>query len=440
MNAAVVLSVIAFAAPGPVTGVGAPQRQVVAQNLFAADLFAFAEKAIAEQRFDDARTLLFALISDRDRDVRLEAEFRIAKLDAASGKSRDAAVRLRRILDERPDAQPVRLELAAQLAQMGDLAAARRELRYARAGFLPPEVAQLVDRFSQSLRSSKSFGGSVQFGTTADSNINRATRSDTLGTVIGDFTLDEDAKGKSGYGLSIDSQAYFRLPIGAHRLTVTGSQSADLYRHKQFNDVSAELKAGPELSIRAANLSLTVGITRRWFGGDRFMDSAALQATLAGPLTPRTQGRLNLSAAKVKNHRNQLEDGRSFSASVEMERALSLRTGVGIAFSAIRQDLRDPGYSTRSGQLTLVGYQTVGRMTFVASGSVGRLVADDRLLLYPEKRDDWTKRLGLGLTFRRFELLGFSPSAQFSWERNESSIEIYDYRRRAFELGIAKAF
>ena len=140
MNAAVVLSVIAFAAPGPVTGVGAPQRQVVAQNLFAADLFAFAEKAIAEQRFDDARTLLFALISDRDRDVRLEAEFRIAKLDAASGKSRDAAVRLRRILDERPDAQPVRLELAAQLAQMGDLAAARRELRYARAGFLPPEI------------------------------------------------------------------------------------------------------------------------------------------------------------------------------------------------------------------------------------------------------------------------------------------------------------
>lgn len=409
-------------------------------GLTAADIFALSDQAIADQRATDARVLLAALLSDRDVEVRNEAAFRLAKIDAASGQLRVAAVRLRRILDEQPDAQPVRLELAALLAKMGDENAARREIRYARAGGLPPEVAQMVDRFSQTLRSSKPFGGSVQFGVLSDSNINRATRSDTLGTVIGDFTLDEDAKERSGQGLSIDSQTFGRLPIGRHQLTVTLSQSSDLYRHKQFNDVSAALTAGPELSFKAARLNLSIGLTRRWFGDHRFTNGSVAQAVLTTPISPSTQSRFALTASDVKNHRNRLESGRSYFAGLELEKALSSRTGVGISLSAARRDLRDPGYSNRSAQLGLVHYRTFGRMTLVGSASVGRLVADERLLLYPAKRQDWTKKLSIGATFRKAEFMGFSPSAQFSWERNSSSIEIYDYHRRAVEFGIARAF
>jgi len=298
----------------------------------------------------------------------------------------------------------------------------------------------MVDRFSQTLRSSKPFGGSVQFGISSDSNINRATRSDTLGTVIGDFTLDEDAKERSGQGLSIDSQTYARLPIGRHQLAVTLSQSSDLYRHKEFNDVSAALTAGPELTFKATRLNLSVGLTRRWFGGDRFTDGGVVQAILTSALSPSTQGRFALAASDVDNHRNPLESGRSYSAGLDLEKALSSRTGVGISLSAARRDLRDPGYSNRSAQFGLVGYRAFGRMTLIGGATVGLLVADQRLLLYPEKRSDWTKRLSLGATFRKVEFMGFSPSAQFSWERNGSSIEIYEYRRTAVEFGVARAF
>jgi len=349
-------------------------------------------------------------------------------------------VAYRRILDERPDAQPVRLELAAHLARMGDLDAARRELRHARSGRLPGEVAQLVDRFSQALRSSRPIGGSLQIGTNADSNINRATRSDTLGTVIGDFTLDEDAREKSGRGLAVDSQAYYALPFGQHRFLITGSESLDVYRNSEFNDVSASLTAGPEFAIRGTRLTLSAGVARRWFGGKRFTDSRTAQLSLAVPLTSSMQGRIDLTGANVTNHRNPLESGNIYSGGIELEKALSFGSGVGLSATVLRQSSRNAGYSTTSGQAALIGYRTFGRATLVGSASIGHLVADERLLLYPRRRADWTMRLGLGATFRRIEFMGFSPTAEIGWERNLSSIEIYDYRRRTLELGMAKAF
>ncbi len=416
------------------------QKPVEHSNLVAGDLFALADLAIADGRTDDARTMLTALRQDRDADVRLEASFRLARLDAASGNMQEAAVRYRQILDERPDAQPVRLELAAHLAKMGDMGAARRELRYARAGELPSDVAQLVDRFSQTLRSSKPFGGSVQIGTVADSNINRATRADTLGTVIGDFILDAGAKEHSGYGLSIDSQTYGRVPLGSHQFTLTLSQSSNLYRKQRYNDVSAAITAGPELEVGTSRLNLSAGVTRRWFGGDKYTGGAVARAVLTTPISSTAQGRAYLGTGKITNHLNGLESGWSHSAEIEVEKALSVRMGIAVSISAARQDLRDPGYSSKSANVALVGYRTFGQTTFVGSASLGRLVADERLILYPEKRSDRTKRLGLGATFRAIELLGLSPSAQFSWERNDSTIAIYDYRRRAFELGISRAF
>jgi molecular chaperone DnaK len=59
-------------------------------------------------------------------------------------KYREGAVLLREILDEKPDAARVRLELARLQAEMGNRAAAERELRAAEAAGLPPEVERMV--------------------------------------------------------------------------------------------------------------------------------------------------------------------------------------------------------------------------------------------------------------------------------------------------------
>jgi hypothetical protein len=79
-------------------------------------------------------------------------------------------------------------------------------------------------------------------------------------------------------------------------------------------------------------------------------------------------------------------------------------------------------------------------MTVTAGAEFGRLRADEKLALFPEKRSDRYSRLSFGATLRRFSFHGFAPVVRFTVERNRSSIAFYDYRRTRTEVGVANAF
>jgi len=421
---------IAAAAPHPVAITAtAPQLLQIAERL---------------ERAGDmvkAKAILAALAADPSSDIRNEARFRSAKLLAAEGQTSRAALLLRQVIDERPDALPVRLELAALLDKMGDKDGAWRQVRAAQALGLPPEVARIVDRYSEALRARRPFGASLEIALAPDSNINRATRSDTLGTVFGDFAIDPNAKAKSGTGVALNAQAYRRLSLGDDAdLLVRMTALGNLYRHKEYNEIAADVAAGPELTLGHNRIQAEAGLTQRWFGQKRFMRSVRVAAVVSHPLGRRTLLRISGSAALVDNQLNDLQDGKSFSGQLSAEHALSATTGIAATFGMDRESLKDPGYSTTGWRAGLTGWRDFGRVTLSAGAEFGRLHADERLLLFPDKREDRSSRFSLGATFRQLQFRGFAPVARFSIERNRSSIAFYDYRRTRTELGFIRAF
>lgn len=410
-------------------------------TLSAPQLLGWADTARA--RGDDATATRIYRVMQQDADprVRAEARFRLAKLLAATGKRSDAATVLRQLLDDQPDATAARFALAQLLVGLGDEAAARRELRAIRASELPIEVARLVDRFSEALRVRKPFGASIELAMAPDSNINRATRSDTIGTVLGPFDIDDEGKAKSGVGVAARAQAYRRFDLGGEASFLARiSGSADLYRDSDFSDWSLDAAVGPELRLGSNRLRLEAGASRRWFGGDKFVSSARVSAAVTRPLGSRTQVRLSGSASLIDNHVNELQDGKAYAGSLGIERALSPTTGVAFTIAGERQALADPAYSTRSWRTSLIGWRDIGRATVTAAFDYGRLKADDRLILFPDKRRETFTRLSLGATFRQLTFASFSPVLRYSIERNKSSIEFYDYGRRRTEVGIVRAF
>ena len=352
-----------------------------------------------------------------------------------------AATLLRALLDEQPGAQRVRLELARVLDLMGDEAGARRALREAQAGGLPADVARLVDRYSAALRAQKPLGASIDIALAPDSNINRATRAQTLGTVLGDFVLEEDARQRSGVGLALRGQGYARLPLGSGaNLFGRVSGSADLYRDGAFNDFALAATAGPELRSGADRFSLEAGGLWRWYGGQPYSRAATIGLNYFHPLGRKAQLRATGSLAFVDNRRNALQDGRTYSASLSYERALSARAGVGITLSAERQALREAAYSSWSAQATLFAYRELGPITLVATLGHGRLWADQRFPLFPEARADRLYRASLGATFRNLRIGIFAPFLRATYERNRSNTEIHDFRKLRTEIGVSRAF
>lgn len=414
---------------------------VTIRDLSAAQLFVFAENAEKAGDFDAAIAIYKGLTADPAPEIRGEARFRHGKLLAAQKRYSDAAVLYRAILDEQPDAQRVRLELAAMLAVLGDLGAAQRELRLAQAGGLPPEVARLIDQYTNALRANKPYGASFEIAIAPDNNINRATRSETLDTIIAPFDLSEDAQAQSGIGLAAKSQLYFRTGIDKHsRLLVRLSGSADIYRQKQFNDVSLGVQAGPELVSGKDRFNFAGGINYRWFGGAHYSTIISVSGGLQHPTGAQSQIVANASISDYDNRQNKLQDGTIYAGSVGYERAFSNRFGGGVTFGAVRQSLSDPGYATTSGAFNAYAFREMGKATLVASAGYSHLKADQRLFLFPRLRVDDRYSVSLAATFRQIQFKGFAPVLRVEYERNASTVGLYDYNRVAGSFGLTRAF
>lgn len=411
-------------------------------QMTAAELFDYADKARGAGDFQTAENAYRALMQDVNPEYRIEARFRLASMLAKrQGKLREAATLYREILDEKPDATGVRLELANVLAAMGEVESARRELRAAQASGLPPDVERLVRFYARALSSPKRFGGGLEVALAPSNNINRATGSDTLGTIIGDFIIDESAKAKSGVGLSLRGQAYYRPPISDNAdLLLRISSSADLYKEKRFDDIVLQGEIGPQFRFGTDRLALSAIVAHRWFGLDSYSSSYGANGNFQHPLGKRGQLRLDGSVIRTDNEVNSLQDSTRYSLAAAVDRAFTQSFGGGVQLSGSREASADPGYSTAQGGISTYLFRDIGRTTAVLNLSYTHLEADKRLFIYPERRKDDRYAVSVSGTFRGLRFGTFAPLLRLSYERNVSTIEIYDFSRFGAEIGITAAF
>lgn len=437
---------LALAAPPPTTGSTPPAasagpQSVRIENLSPVAMFALADRARAANRIDDAVGFYDALSHDPNPDIRAEARFRKGMMLAGLRRYRDAAVAFRALLDEKPDAVRARLELARMLAAIGDEAAARRELRQVEATGLPASVAVTVGQFDRSLRSLKRFGGSFEVAVAPDSNINRATRSRTLDTIIAPITLSDDARSNSGVGIHTAGQAYGRLRL-ADSLTLIprGSVLANLFRSSEFDDVAASALVGLEWQRNQDRITPSVGRTWRWYGNRLYARTDAVTLDWLHVLGRRAQLVASGSVSQATYLQNDLQSGMIGDLSFSVERALSARAGGSLTVSGSRQSARDPAYATWSGGVSGLGWRELGKTTIFASAGLRRTEGDAALFLFGDRRREWLVTARAGATFRALTVKSFAPYVRVSYERNASSLQIYNYSRIATEIGITRAF
>lgn len=410
-------------------------------RLSAPDLFVLADEARATRSYDDAAKIYEALLSDADLDVRVEARFRLAMMRAEQGRYADAAVGLRHVLDTKPDALRVRLELARVLEALGDEAGARRALRQARAAGLPADVAITVDRFDLALRSRRRFGGSVDVAIAPDSNINRATRARTLDTAIAPLILSDDARAQSGIGLRLGGQAYGRFNVGDRLALVPRvAAQASLYRDQRFDDVTGTALVGLEWRIGRDRLTPAVGAGRRWYGTRRYAASATGAFDWLHTAGDRAQLLVHGGIARTNYQLNDLQNGYLFDASASWDAAVTTTAGWGASLSGYRQTARDPGYALVSGSIGFLAWRDLGAWTLTATTGLSRLEGDRKLFLFADRRKEWLVRAGVAVTARDLTVAGFAPVFRLNLERNRSSVDLYSYRRIAVDVGIIRAF
>ena len=422
----------------PVDGITAP----ASATLTPAQLFDFADQARDAGDLASAEAAYRALATNPQMDIRNEARFRLAQmLSDRRQDHRGAAVLLRQILDEQPDVARVRLELARMQALLGNLREAGRELRAAQAAGLPPEVERLVRFYASTLAAQRPYGATVEVALAPDSNINRATSSETLETVIGDFELDKDARARSGLGLATKASAFLRLGVEPGTdLLVRANGYGRVYRQGDFNDMVASLQAGPQYRSGKDRINVLGSAAWRWFGGTPYSCAYGVTGDWSHPLSTTAQLRIDGGAIHTHDRLNALRSANRLSLGAGVDKAFSARTGGGLRLSGAREIANDAGYSTASGGLDAYLYRETGRTTAVLRAGYDHLEADARLFLYPRRRIDDRISASIAGTFRALRVGALAPQVTLGYEKSFSTIGLYDYSRASVEIGIVAAF
>ena len=420
----------------------APATPATPIALTPAQLFELADARQGAGDFAAAASFYRALATNPNPDLRIEARFRLAMMLAdKQHQLSEAATQLRLILDEKPRAARVRLELARIQAMRGNTSAAARELRAAEASGLPPEVEQNVRFYAQAIDAKRHTGGSLELALAPDSNVNRATRASSLGTVLGDFTLDQNARAHSGLGLALRGQGFGRIALSPRvALLARLSGSASLYRDTAFNDVAISPQIGPVIALGRDRLTLSAGPAWRWFGTEPYSFALSGSANYLHPIGRRSQLRLDASLGQVTYRFNRLQNGKALSLAAGLDRAFTPRFGGGLQLVGNRQSAADPGYATASIGANGYLFREMGKTTLSLAASYSHLAADERLQIFPRQRIDNFYALSLAGNFRGFRLGSLAPLARIRYERNQSTVGLYDFNRLSGELGITTAF
>jgi hypothetical protein len=417
------------------------QTSSTVSGLNAAQMLALASRFEHDNKAAAAEQIYSALEMDPDRQVRNEARFRHAQLLEMRGNFSAAITLYRAILAEQPDAQRVRIELAAVLAKIDDNAGARRELRLAQAGGLPPEVARVVDQYSAALRSTAPFGASMEFALAPSTNINRATSASTLDTIIAPFQLSDDARAQSGVGVELGGQFFARAALSRETaLTFRVAAQADLYHQASFDDDVASAQIGVETWLGSTQIRTFIGRSYRWFGNEPYADTNTLSLDIEHSLNERSKISAEVAVGQADYRLNDLQSGPIYTASALYEIALSQTNGVGFGPTYERQDANDAGYATTATGVQLLLWDELPNTSLFAELRGSELEADARLSLFPKRREDTQGTVTVGATLPQFRVFGFEPTVQLSYERNNSTVGIYDYSRFAGALGFQKAF
>ncbi len=421
------------------------ENGVCTLRMTAPQLLVEAEKLVTARRFDQARPMLLALRSAPE--MAMETHFLTGFVDAETGDLNAAAKEFRAVLRERPDVTRARLELARVLMLQHKDAAADHHFRLAEEDKdLPPEIQRTISDARSIIRNRKNWNFNIDVGFAPDSNINNATSARLVNSIYGNNTieLDDEARRKKGIGqtLGLSGGVRLRMSDGLAMLIDADGQVIN-QKGKSADDISALLAAGPELTLKNdARISVQALGVKRWYGGRDAQSGGGARLSYQQNLTHGQRIGFQLDARKVSSGFGGAYGGWQTSANATYERVVDRSLIASATLFVRRESLHLDAYSnTEFGGSLGIGGELPHGINAGLSAGISRVLFDAPLMiLSPDDRKDWRFNGRVYIGARSIRLLGFSPSLTYTYNRADSSLDLYRTTRHRLQIGLARYF
>jgi hypothetical protein len=450
LAAALALALCAALVPGTASAQALVDRcvaQTCKARLTGPELLAEIQKLVDAKRYDDAKPLLAALSAAPQYGF--ETRFLTGFIAEQTGDYVHAVNIFRDMLTADPGQTRVRLELARTYLAMGRPQSADKQFRLAQQDDeLPPDIARAIRSVRDTIRSRRAWSVNVDFGIAPDSNINSATSANTINVLFGNqpipVTLNQNAKARSGTGITGTIDAGARLPIAKDwSLVADFNASGADYKGVDYDDYSFELAAGPEYRLSSASRLRVQGVgAERLYGGKIASQQIGVKLGFDTNITRSQRIGIQIDARRTDAHFDHNYDGWQIGAYATYERAIAKSLVASGSVYVRRDELRVAPYSdTEIGMMLGVGGELPKGFNVGLSGGISRARYDAPVPLFSlDPRGDWRYNARLAVGNRAIRVWGFSPSVSVSYGRIDSTLPFYASSRTRFRFALARYF
>jgi outer membrane protein len=373
-----------------------------------------------------------------------EALFLMGEINSEQNKFAEAIPYYRKIIVDHPNIVRVRLDLARALFETGEDDAAEYNFHLALAeGDLPNTVIDNVERYLAIIRSRRHFVYSVNVGIAPDTNLNKATASDHV-TLFGlPFALSQDARQKSGIGVTGTVAGEYRADLTPNMRWRSG---ALLYGLKypsasEFDDAQARGSMGPQWFFNNGDLSVLGVAQKRWYGekaystgvggrleGQRWMTKQFLYSGYFEGVSSSYQTQPFLDGYY-------LDQGNFFD--YYLTPSSFVRATLGFGYQKAESDVFSNWYYK-------VGLAYQREFAYGITANVAPEVQwtnyQETDPLFGVRRQDRQIFVKLSLYKRDFTIFGFAPVVSYSYTTSQSNQSLFKFDRNQFQLGFTRQF
>lgn len=413
----------------------------------AADDLNALQQLLQQQQSDKAWQLAQQLQASQEGEPQFDYLFGLAA--RAAGQFHQAVFALERAVLALPDAPEIRLALAVSYFELGNMTAANTQLTMLAGRALPPEPAQLVQRYLQRIRDLPDptlgyWQNWLQLGFGLDSNPNSGVDDELVNIpLLGDVRLFRQSVAQQSSFADLQAQLSWIKPLDQQRAYYL---AAGLL-HSQFQeDTVAErsylqILAGYQTRLNKVQLTSELFYRPIRLDGDSYLNYQGVRTSVSYPVFAQANLGLDVSYSG-QNYQQQdgldrdqwLTDGWWSWRSLLAEHKLSLRYGQD------QMAQRRTDFHARILRGISYRWQLQWHPHWQSTVLLEYLQGDFRQIhpLYGVTRADHMRKAEWELSYQWHR--DWRLSASVSHLRNDSNINLYHYRRNRIWSGVRYVF
>ena len=401
-----------------------------------------AASLLAQGRVDAADSILTTLGDGPGQGVDpLRLEGLRAVVDQTRGDHVRAIARLERILDQAPDLAIARFHMAESLFALRRDRRAAYHYRLAAPGLTRVHAREAAARLRE-IEDRRVVRLNLRAAVAPDTNFNNAT-DEAQQVIYGvEQTLNDDgALARSGVGLSTSADLTLTPRIkGPWRAEARFTGRLQDQSNADFDYVRGGVEIGPRWQGERVTASVLGTYARDAYGGEALSEVFGARMRLNVPLARRTRMGVDLSGARTDHRRDGL-DGWTWAGAAFAQRALGGRAVVGGQASLARIEVEsDAQDAWRYGGGLFASKEVPGGITVTVAPALFRREHDAPLAGQAETRVDTTMTAGVSATKRSLAVGAVAPLISYTYTKNASSVDLFDYDRHRVDIGVTSRF